>query len=267
MSFRRLTETSPATRYIQKVNTTNNLDYKLILKRAIGPIARRGPTRFTTRDELEAMGLLAIAKKQAEDGPISEALAVTVARRAMLNHLRDTQREIREAARLAGLEVQPITDQIMRHTADDEPDPDGDEDSWSAEDRKKIVKRFQKSLAVDVPGRTENKSRVQAEMNKLTKKQRDVLLMKLKTATKEQEKGATEKQIAVKLRTSQPTVSRLVRSAEAALRGSLRNPIPSPTLLVSPSDTGRKEPPAPETARTHPDPTRPPLRPPIASSK
>jgi hypothetical protein len=148
-----------------------------------------------------------------------------------------------------------------RPSRDSESPTDDDGDGGTASDRNRLRNRLEEQYAPDLGSRTDNKNKVRAQMNKLTNDERAVLLEKLKTATKEQPKGATEKQIAIKFRTSQPTVSRLLKSAREILKGSLREPIPPLTNRQT-----RREYSSPKPAEYR-DPTRPPLSPPIGQSK
>jgi RNA polymerase sigma factor (sigma-70 family) len=79
------------------------LNYMAICKRAIGTLQRRGVCEFIERDELIAEGCLALsmAKPEAIDGITTagaEALAVTIARRAMIDSIR--KNEVRERGRV-----------------------------------------------------------------------------------------------------------------------------------------------------------------------
>ena len=66
---------------MESLTEKSELDYLAICERAIGTLARRGVCHYIERDELVSVGYLAIISA----GVTDEALAVTVARRAMFN--------------------------------------------------------------------------------------------------------------------------------------------------------------------------------------
>ena len=67
------------------------LDYLALCKRAIGTLQRRGVCGWVDREELIADGCLALATRN----PTTEALAVKVARDAMIDTIRKTDRRER----------------------------------------------------------------------------------------------------------------------------------------------------------------------------
>jgi RNA polymerase sigma factor (sigma-70 family) len=67
------------------------LNYMAICKRAIGPLQRRGVCEWVERDELIAEGCLALSMTK----PETEALAVKIARDAMIDTIRKTERRDR----------------------------------------------------------------------------------------------------------------------------------------------------------------------------
>lgn len=74
------------------------MDYLGICRRAIGTLQRRGVCAFIERDELIGEGCLALSTAK----PATEALAVTIARRTMIDAIR--KNEVRERGRV---EVRP----------------------------------------------------------------------------------------------------------------------------------------------------------------
>jgi RNA polymerase sigma factor (sigma-70 family) len=67
------------------------LDYVAVCKRAIGTLQRRGVCEWLERDELIAEGCLALSMRK----PDTEALAVKIARDAMIDTIRKTERRDR----------------------------------------------------------------------------------------------------------------------------------------------------------------------------
>jgi RNA polymerase sigma factor (sigma-70 family) len=67
------------------------MNYLTICKRAIGTLRRRGVCEWVERDELVAEGCLALCKSR----PDAEALAVIIARRAMIDTIRKSERRNR----------------------------------------------------------------------------------------------------------------------------------------------------------------------------
>lgn len=63
------------------------LDYLAVCRKAAGTLMRRAVCRYVERDELVSEGYMAVLQSGATD----EALAVTVARRAMINLIRKTE--------------------------------------------------------------------------------------------------------------------------------------------------------------------------------
>ena len=87
------------------------LNYMAICERAIGTLQRRGVCEWVERDELISEGCLALSMAK----PDAEALAVTIARRAMIDAIRKNER--RERGRVE-----------VRATAEGSDEPlDGDE--------------------------------------------------------------------------------------------------------------------------------------------
>jgi RNA polymerase sigma factor (sigma-70 family) len=70
------------------------LDYVAICNQAIGTLGRRGVFRYVERDELMSIGCLALVTQEIRE----EALAVTVARRAMIGAIR--RNEVRQRGRV-----------------------------------------------------------------------------------------------------------------------------------------------------------------------
>jgi RNA polymerase sigma factor (sigma-70 family) len=91
------------------------LDYVAICKRAIGTLQRRGVCEWVEREELIAEGCLALSAAV----PDTEALAVTIARRAMIDTIRRTER--RERGRVE-----------VRASCSDCADEASDGDRWDA---------------------------------------------------------------------------------------------------------------------------------------
>ena len=74
------------------------LDYMAISRRAIGTLQRRGVCEWLEREELIAEGCLALSTVR----PDSEALAVIVARRAMIDAVRKNERRERGRVEVRG---------------------------------------------------------------------------------------------------------------------------------------------------------------------
>lgn len=67
------------------------LDFMAICARSVGTLQRRGVCRFVERDEMISVGCLALVEAQ----PETEALAVIVARRSMIDLVRRSERRTR----------------------------------------------------------------------------------------------------------------------------------------------------------------------------